>query len=347
MKQLEIITFTANGLEIAKRIAAGLDVKEWTCRIGTTLKDHPCSIGKPLSWWTEEAFANAGVIVFVGASGIAVRSIVPFLKSKAEDPAVIVVDDAGCFAISLVSGHIGGANRMARTIAEIVGAVPVITTATDVNSCFAVDEWAREQELAICTLEEAKVVSAALLAGKTVGFCSDFPVSGTLPEGLADAAEGEIGIAVTLDEEAAPFATTLRLIPRLVTLGIGCRKGKSAEEIARAVDLALAGQGISRQAAAGVYSIDVKAEEPGLLAFCRERRLPFGTFSAEELNRVQGDFAASAFVSGAVGVDNVCERSAVLGSGSGNESRLVIRKQAHQGVTVAAAIRGDYRVTFE
>ena len=346
MKLLELIAFTEKGFEVAGRIVAGLDAREWSCRIGTTMKGHPCSIGKPLSRWTEEAFANARAIVFVGASGIAVRSIAPFLKSKAVDPAVIVVDDAGQFVIPLVSGHIGGANRLARTIAEIVGAVPVITTATDVNGRFAVDEWAREQGLAICTLAEAKAVSAALLAGRTIGFQSDFPVSGVLPEGLVDAAEGEIGIAVTLDDRAAPFATTLRLIPRMVTLGIGCRKGKTAEEIAGAVELALAGQRISRQAVAGVYSIDVKAEEPGLLAFCRERDLVFRTFSAEELNRVQGDFSASAFVSGVVGVDNVCERSAVLGGRSGKESRLVIRKQAHQGVTVAAAVRADYRVTF-
>ncbi len=348
MKLLQLIAFTGKGLEVAGRISAGLDAGEWTCRIGTTLKDHLYSIGKPLGLWTEEAFANARAIVFVGASGIAVRSIGPFLKSKAVDPAVIVVDDAAHFAIPLVSGHIGGANRLARTIAEIVDAVPVITTATDVNGCFAVDEWAREQGLAICTLAEAKAVSAALLAGKTIGFYSDFPVSGVLPEGLVVAADGEIGIAVTLDEEASPFATTLRLIPRLVTLGIGCRKGKSAEEIAGAVDLALAGQRISRQAVAGVHSIDVKAEESGLLAFCRERGLLFRTFSAEELRLAEGEFSASAFVAGVVGVDNVCERSAVLDSGSGGYGgRLVVRKQAHQGVTVAAAVRGDYRVRFE
>lgn len=345
MKRLKLIAFTANGLTIARKIAAGLDPGEWLCEAGTTLKESSCCINSPLGSWTENAFATARAIVFVGACGIAVRSIAPYLNSKETDPAVIVTDDSGRFVISLVSGHIGGANRLARAIAHILGAVPVITTATDGNGCFAVDEWAREHNLAICGLKEAKAVSAALLAGKPVGFASDFPVTGRLPEGLTSAEEGEIGIAVTLHEGLTPFATTLRLIPRIVSIGIGCRRGKTAEEISRAVDGAMAGQGISRHAAAGVYSIDLKREEPGLLAFCRERSLSFHTFSAEELSRVPGNFSASGFVTGVAGVDNVCERSAVLGSGgSGN---LVIGKQADNGVTVAAAVREDYRISFQ
>ncbi|MDF2923311.1 MAG: Cobalamin biosynthesis protein CbiG [Paenibacillaceae bacterium] len=344
MNRVKLIAFTASGLAVARRIAEGLSLGEWLCETGTTLKEDPRCIHVPLTRWTADAFATARAVVFVGASGIAVRSIAPYLKSKETDPAVIVVDDNGRFAIPLVSGHIGGANRLAREIARVLGAVPVITTATDGSGCFAVDEWAREHNLAICGLKEAKAVSAALLAGKAVGFVSDFPVSGRLPDGVAYAEEGEVGIVVTLHEEAAPFVTTLRLIPRLVSIGIGCRKGKTAEEIARAVDGTLAVHGISHHAAAGVYSIDLKRDEPGLVDFCREWNLPFRTFSAEELSAVQGSFSASGFVAGVVGVDNVCERSAVLGSGSG--ARLVIAKQADNGVTVAAA-RQDYRISFE
>ena len=128
----------------------------------------------------EEDFEDCDAIVFIGACGIAVRSIAPFVKSKKIDPAVVVVDEQGQFAISLLSGHIGGANELTEEIAEILRAQSVITTATDLNDKFAVDVFAKKNGCFISDMELAKEISAALLAGKEVGFASDFPWIGEI-----------------------------------------------------------------------------------------------------------------------------------------------------------------------
>ena len=150
------------------------------------------------------------------------------------DPAVVAVDDRGKFAVSLLSGHLGGANALTREVADILGATPVITTATDGAGCFSVDLWAQAQGLAILGLPAAKMISAALLAGRPVGFHSDFPVAGGLPRGFVRAEGGEVGVCVTAGRNA-PFDTTLRLVPPAVSLGVGCRKGVSAGAIAGAL----------------------------------------------------------------------------------------------------------------
>ena len=343
MKELKLMAFTTKGLALAEKVIAGLDPKEWSCQAGTTRKESPFYINTSLGEWTRAAFQTAQAILFLGACGIAVRSIAPYLESKASDPAVLVADEGGNFVISLVSGHLGGANKLTSEVARILKAIPVITTATDVAGCFPVDVWAKEQGLAICGLKEAKAVSAALLEGRTVGFTSDFPVKGDLPQGLEWKNTGQTGIAVTIDETRNPFDTTLRLVPPVLCIGIGCCRGTGAREISLAVDKAFSQQGISPQAAAGVFSIDFKKDEPGLLAFCRERGLPFITYSATALGQLQGAFSSSPFVEEVTGIDNVCERSAVLGSGGG---RLVIRKYTGKGVTVAAA-QQDYTVSFD
>lgn len=113
-------------------------------------------------------------MIFIGACGIAVRSIAPFVASKKTDPAVLVVDECSRFVISLLSGHLGGANELAGTAAKILDAMPVVTTATDLHQCFAVDVFAKKNDCGILNMKGAKEVSAALLAGEKAGFFSDF-----------------------------------------------------------------------------------------------------------------------------------------------------------------------------
>ncbi len=341
MKRLKLISFTEAGGLRASAITEKLDKRAWLAERSSVRPEDPCYTGLSLSKWTEEAFKNSDAIVFVGACGIAVRSIAPHIRSKASDPAVVVVDDQGRYAISLLSGHMGGANDLAREIAGMLGAEPVITTATDNAGLFAVDEWAKKQGMAICGLTEAKMVSAALLAGKAIGFASDFKVQGRLPAGLEEKKEGEIGISITLGEKE-PFKTTLRLIPPVVALGIGCRRGTQASAIREAAEAVLKAHGISPLGIGQICSIDLKSSEEGLLTFCDEMKLSLETFSSDALAQAPGRFTASPFVESVTGVDNVCERSAVLGSGGGE---LIIKKQVRNGVTVAAA-RKDYTVRF-
>ena len=152
------LAFTAKGLALAQQLAQTCPGSVSRCGLG----------GVTLAEWTAQQFAAADALVFVGAAGIAVRAIAPHCQSKATDPAVVVLDECGRFAVPLLSGHLGGANDLARRLAAACGAVPVITTATDANGLFAVDEWAKKQNCAVWETPRIKLVSGALLAGKTV-----------------------------------------------------------------------------------------------------------------------------------------------------------------------------------
>lgn len=284
--------------------------------------------------WAQEAFLRFDALVFVSAAGIAVRAIAPLVEDKYRDPAVVCVDEAARFAIPLLSGHVGGANALARDIAAILGAQPVITTATDARGVFAVDEWATAQGLAILDRTEAKAVSADLLAGRAVGFASDFCVDGDPPAGLVAAGSDACarGISVSLDVTRRPFAHTLRLVPQVVTVGVGCRRGVSAQAVSRSVDACLDEARLARAAVRMVATIDRKADEPAIVELARAIGVPLRTHAAAELAKLPGDFSSSEFVERTVGVDNVCERAACAGG-----ERLLLGKRASGGVAVALA----------
>ena len=333
MSRAAVLSFTQRGAETAGRIAGTLD-GAWEVSLYQPRGGERGIVGR--------LFAEADALIFVGACGIAVRAIAPFVKSKTTDPAVIVADERGQYVISLLSGHIGGANSLARRIAEGIGGTPVVTTATDVNHRFAADEWAARKGLTIESMQAAKRFAVEILK-RDLPLCSDFPVRGALPGGLSAGGSGDCGLMISCRNEK-PFDTTLLLIPRILHVGIGCKRGVSPERIRGAVERVLASEHLLRAAIAEVASIDVKREEAGLLGFCREWELPTVFFTAEELRNVQGGFSASAFVQSTVGVDNVCERAAVLSAGEG--AVLIVGKTCMDGVTVAVA-QEKWSVCFE
>ncbi len=292
-----------------------------------------------------ELFSAHEALLFVGACGIAVRSIAPHLKSKTEDPAVLVLDDRGRFVIPILSGHIGGANELARSLADQLGAEAVITTATDGAGRFSCDAWAKTHDCAISSMDAAKAVSAAILT-RDVPITSEpeFPLPGGLPGGLTRGGAGEIGIYIGV-RKSEPFETTLRLIPRAVTLGIGCRRGISADAVKAAIEKTLGENGIDLRSVTKIASVDLKKDEAGLCASARDLGAELVFYSAEELAAVPGSFTESEFVKKTVGVGNVCERAAVLGCGAKDASALLMKKTAENGVTVAAAVR-DRRIVF-
>ncbi len=281
--------------------------------------------------WTEARFSQREALFFVGAVGIAVRAVAPFVKSKATDPAVVVVDEAGHFVIPLLSGHLGGANALAKEVAALCGGTPVITTATDLNARFAVDLWAKRHGLAVLQPDRIKLVSGKLLAGETVRLYSPWPISGPCPAGVLRTEERD-GADVIVDIHPAP-GKGLQLVPRLCSLGLGCRRGVSQREIEAVFALFCRERDLLPEAIRDAASIDRKADEAGLLAFCRDRGWAIRFFSAEALHAAPGSFTPSIFVRETVGVDNVCERSAVLASGG----RLIEKKYAADGVTLALA----------
>jgi cobalt-precorrin 5A hydrolase len=227
-------------------------------------------------------------LIFVSACGIAVRTIASLITDKQSDPAVLCLDERGTFVIPLLAGHLGGANRLAGFIAREIGAQPVITTATDVNNLPAIDEWAKANHLEICDLHAAKKISALLLDGGKVGFFSDLSSEpkrmGTETECWSLNEECQAGICLSYREDQKPYPVTLNLIPKNIYLGIGCRKGVSAETIDELVREVLSENKISRRALAAAASVDLKKEEKGLLDFAAQYKMPLQFFTAAELN---------------------------------------------------------------
>lgn len=288
-----------------------------------------------------ESFKTQDVLVFIGACGIAVRMIAPFIKSKTTDPCVLCIDEKGQFVISLLSGHIGGGNEFTLETASLINGTPIISTATDLNDKFAVDVFAKKNELTINSMPLAKAVSSKLLQNINIGIKSDLPLPQTLPDGLIpfEACDHTVslGIYIGLSTKAPlPFKDTLVLTPKQVVLGIGCKRNTPLENIEALILDTLEKNNLPLESIHSVASIDLKKDEAGLLAFCKKYALPFTTYSADELLAVKGAISSSSFVQSITGVDSVCERAALARA---NSEKLLITKTAHQGVTVAASLR--------
>lgn len=318
----------------------------------------------------DEYFEQVDAIVFVTASGIAVRSVAEHLTHKSKDPAIVCMDECSKHVISLVSGHAGGANALTQMLADVMWATPVITTATDVEGQFSIDDYAREHNLVVTDWAKAKAISAEVLAAGAepvrvneaevlqeeekyaCGICKEQKSTGIdMGKIENDACENGLDVqrlqigsyqVVITPQDVSVDAQTLQLIPRCIVAGVGCKKGMPVDKIGHAVQEAFAKAGLRMEALCAVASIDLKKEEAGLLEFCETRHVPFETYAAEELQAVPGTYSASEFVSGVTGVDNVCERSAVkyASEHGANDGELLLRKQAQDGVTVALAYVG-------
>ena len=361
-KSVRFVAFTLRGCSLAQVIAhalgqgmpgqdaeptnmPGSDAPEQGAQDRPAQQPNPCvwapariaasagvSAYESLDAWTRAGFEDGCDLVFVGATGIAVRAIAPYVRDKFSDPAVACVDEAGACAVPLLSGHVGGANRLARAVAEACGGHAAVSTATDVNGVWAPDTWAESQGLVLVERDAARAVAAALLEGRPVGFASDWPVEGALPAGLrADDSACDTGICVSFDTARRPFATTLHLHPRCAVVGVGCKRGTPAAVLAQAVERALTKAGIPQAAVAQVATIDLKRDEPAVAHLSEDLGAPVSYFSARQLNDAPGSFASSEFVRSVTGTDNVCER-AVAACGA----RLAVGKIAADGVTVAA-----------
>ena len=338
--KVAVFAYSRQGCKTARKVMAyfaGSEIRAYTME--RYEEEGFDAIGKPSKTFYGPIFQWADAMVFVGSIGIAVREIAPHVKNKLVDPAVVSIDELGKFVIPLLSGHIGGANDLALKLAELLSATPVVTTATDINKKFSVDAWAARQGLAITNLTAAKTVSANILE-RNVPLQSDLPIVTKLPNGVVEGECGDVGICISCFKKK-PFDETLLLVPPILHLGIGCRRGTPAEQIRSAVEFVLQEYNIHPKAIKQVTSIDLKKDEEGLNAVCAEKKWPAVFYSAEELKAVEGDFIPSPCVMRVTGVDNVCERSAMIGA-----EQLLVRKTIHNSVTVAVAAE-HWEVRFE
>lgn len=334
-----IFFFTAKAGQTALRIGRTLRLYGYESRIYTVSRlagrdDAFTEIVPSLYEIVGKGFQEKNAIIFIGAAGIAVRAVAPHIKDKASDPPVLLSDESGRFVIPLLSGHIGGANGLARLLAAPLGAIPILTTATDVNGLFAVDEWAARKGFALSSLKEAKAFASAALEHEGAAVFSEFPLTGTMPSGLFVADKGPVGIALTAHTDVCPFAVTVAVYPKVLHVGVGCRRGKKGTAICELIRAVFQDNHLALQSVKDINTIDIKTDEAGIAETAACFDVPLRFYDAAELGAVEGTEASSAFVAAAVGVDNVCERAALAGA---DAAELIVKKYAKNGITVAVA----------
>lgn len=337
---IRICAFTDTGKRLQEKIISQLNTDIFLPRTEEKA-DH----------WTGDCFDKRLPIVFIGATGIAVRMISPYVKDKFYDSPVIVIDEKGQYVIPILSGHLGGANELAGRIAAAIGAEAVITTATDVQGKFSVDLFARDKNLEIVNREGIAQLSQKILRGETISVAIEEGLGIQLPEDMdyvsydfktyavpeGKKAEDErifqaensitreknfyavkkpvIDLLIGRNVDDKPALLTLRTKPYI--LGMGCRKGKDFESLRSFLETGLkANLGIEKNEISGrvraIATIDLKKDEPGLMMLAQYYHIPLITYSADQLKSLEGDFSHSDFVEKTTGVSGVCERAAIF-----------------------------------
>ena len=375
--KLAIISFTENGIKLSQTVAKSLSGSKVTlytkCSRYTAEDLKVQRVKESLQVWTAQRMAEGDALLFIGACGIAVRAIAPNLTDKLHDVPVLVMDEEGRYVIPILSGHVGGANELARELAGLMNACPVITTATDVQKKFAVDLFAKRNHLEIMNKDGIAKVSAKALAGRQLTiavraqniecyhpkFCEvreedfteaenqllqeasmhkhDWEVCGVEPPLRLVPYVKNQQIDIVVSETPDNKNALIWLRPKRYVVGMGCRKNKDTEELLGFYQETLEQAMVEPGEVYALASIDKKRDEPGLLAISERMRIPFFTYTAEELNRVGACVHSSEFVKAQVGVDNVCERAALAGCEA--NGTLIYEKQAFDGMTIAIAER--------
>ena len=375
--KLAIISFTENGIKLSQTVARRLSGRKVTlytkCSRYTAEDLKVQRVKESLQVWTAQRMAEGDALLFIGACGIAVRAIAPNLTDKLHDVPVLVMDEEGRYVIPILSGHVGGANELARELSDLIDARPVITTATDVQKKFAVDLFAKRNHLEIMNKDGIAKVSTKALAGEQLTiavraqniecyhpkFCEvceedfteaenpllreasmhkhDWKVCGVEPPLRLVPYVEDQPVDVVVSEMPDNKNALIWLRPRRYVVGMGCRKNKDPEELLDFYMKTLEKAMVEPGEVYALASIDKKKDEPGLLAISERMRIPFFTYTAEELNRVGACVHSSEFVKAQVGVDNVCERAALAGCGA--NGTLIYEKQAFDGMTIAIAER--------
>jgi cobalt-precorrin 5A hydrolase len=355
-KGIAIFAITRQGVETAAKIRDILSRKKISCRIFAPEKyaqKDVIPLEKKLRESVSEVFSEVDAIVAVMATGIIVRTVAPLLKSKMTDPSVVCVDISGRFAISLVSGHYGGANELAKLIADGLGAVPVITTASDVLGKQSVDELARASHCTILNPESLVAVNSALvneeslvlvLAGNVkipLDKISDYEVR-TVENGeqaIDIVNDFDAGVIITneetLWEELIKPATILK--PKKIAVGIGSRKNVSEDDIVETVNGALKQVNIALERVDRLATVEIKKDSPSMKKAAKTLGLNLEFISIDDLRAFRHENLSpdSKLVKEKIGVGGVCERAALIIVGK--KAKLILKKTKAKGVTVAIA----------
>jgi len=348
--KLAIWAVTPNGANLIDRLSGSLPDADIYVSHNLVEKKSSHFQFERLAATLREKFDQYSGHIFIMATGIVVRILAPLIQNKTSDPAVVVVDDLGKNAISLLSGHIGGANELTCKIARIIEANPVITTATDINEVPAIDVLAMENNLDIENPEAIKTVNMALLRREKIAVHDPFnflikklPVVEPAPfkefmhniDKIAQQSEIQNNSFVYIDDVVRELPSrTLILRPPSLVAGIGCNRGADSEEIGVHLKEVLESYRLASTSLKCLASIDVKQDETGLISVAESLGLPLVFFNREALNQVKGIKNPSPVVEKHVGVKSVCEAAAILASRNGT---LIVPKHSTKNVTVAIA----------
>ena len=349
---ISIISFTEQGRLLSKRVKEALRKEATICLYTkcSVYKNDRIYVPSSVRDWAEERIQEKSGLLFIGACAIAVRAVAPFLTDKLHDVPILVMDEAGRYVIPILSGHMGGANEIAKHIALKTGAEPVITTATDLRQAFAVDLFAKKNGLSIVNKAGIAKVSSKVLAGKEVSMSIESGheikiEKSVLPLGVCLVPyppDGSVDIVVTSENHV--FDALILLKPKEYVFGIGCKRGKTFREIDAFISKKLTQLGISTLQLFAIASISRKEKEQGIIQWCQKEGIPFLTYTAETLQEEEGTFTESSFVRSQVGVGNVCERAALKACREGG--KLIQKKEAENGMTIAVAQR-EWKVSFD
>lgn len=290
-----------------------------------------------LSEFTASIFSSYGMIVFIMAAGIVVRTIAGLIKDKTTDPGILVMDEKGKFVISLLSGHLGGANRGAEYIAGLTGAIPVITTSSDINGMVSPDMLALKYGAVIDDMKQCRDITAMMVNGGRIALHADPGIGSPAPYvSPEDAADGIIYLTnrvLRQDKTDGRDLPSLHLIPRNIVIGTGCRSGTDPDALVSFVIEELALLGIDRRAVCSVASIDIKKDEPAIKSAAAFFNAETVFYPAGRINEVEHMFECSGFVRDKTGAGCVAEPCAYLASGT--TGKLLLPKKKRSGMTLS------------
>lgn len=334
--KIAIISVSKKGYELSLSLKEKLDLDS------TVIKTD--SYHKNVKKYFPILFYEYDAIIAIMASGILIRSIAPLIESKATDPAVLNIDDNGNFVISMLSGHLGGANRLTQKVAGLIDATPVITTSTDVNKKLGIDVLAKDLFLSIENTKEILFFNKSILDGKeialTVNPNKNFDY---LFKYLSDN-ELDIDISISysskvnIDEIIARLEDhELILKERKIVVGMGCKRGKECINIYNALKSSINELNMDMSRINQLASAEIKKDENGMLELSDKLNIPIYFVELEKLKLFESnDIQKSEFVKSKFGIYGVCEPSALIMAGF--DSKLIYKKTSYNGVTIAVAI---------
>ena len=334
--KLAVWTVTRGAGNIAKEYAQILNKKLYDKSTDVfTLKKFEISDTIQIEDFTSninEKFSQYDGHIFIMASGIVIRKIANLIGRKDKDPAVLLIDEGKHFVISLLSGHLGGANELTYSLADILNLIPIITTSSDITGKIAVDSIAQKLNAELEDLKSAKDVTSLIVDGKKVNIF--------LPQNVKISKNANSDGIILLSNRKKLEIT--KICPKNIILGIGCKKGTKAENILAAIENIMNKYNLDIKAIKHIATVDVKENEKGLMEAAKFLDLDLKIISRDEIKKVQEQFEGSDFVESNIGVRAVSEPVAFLSSSQNGE--FIAMKEKYNGITISIYEENDFEI---